>query len=83
VQPLLLEEKRGMISWLSCLAHPLLSQLFYSFFKSLVGKEITVELKNDLAITGTLVSADQYLNFKLRDIRVVEEDKFPHMVRDR
>ena len=25
-----------------------LSQLFYSFFKSLVGKEVIVELKNDL-----------------------------------
>lgn len=27
-------------------------QLFYSFFKTLVGKEIIVELKNDLAIRG-------------------------------
>ena len=39
--------------------------LFYSFFKTLVGKQITVELKNDLEIRGTLVSVDQYLNIKL------------------
>ena len=39
--------------------------LFYSFFKTLVGKEVVVELKNDLAIRGTLHSVDQYLNIKL------------------
>ena len=33
--------------------------LFASFFKTLVGKQITVELKNDLAIVGTLHSVDQ------------------------
>jgi hypothetical protein len=33
--------------------------LFYSYFKTLVGKQITVELKNDLAIVGTLHSVDQ------------------------
>ena len=44
--------------------------LFYSFFKSLVGKEVTVELKNDLGITGMLHSVDQYLNIKLQDIYV-------------
>ena len=33
--------------------------LFYSFFKSLVGKDVVVELKNDLAIAGTLHSVDQ------------------------
>ena len=30
--------------------------LFYSMFKTLVGKEIAVELKNDVALTGTLHS---------------------------
>lgn len=54
--------------------------LFYSYFKTLVGKEVTVELKNDLAITGTLHSVDQYLNIKLNDIRVVNEQKYPHML---
>ncbi len=29
-----------------------------------------MELKNDLAITGTLHSVDQYLNIKLNNIRV-------------
>ena len=33
--------------------------LFYSMFKTLVGKEIAVELKNDVALTGTLHSIDQ------------------------
>lgn len=55
-------------------------QLFFSFFKTLVGKEISVELKNDIAITGTLLSVDQYLNIKLVDIRVVEAEKYPQLV---
>ncbi|KAJ3079953.1 U6 snRNA-associated Sm-like protein LSm2 [Quaeritorhiza haematococci] len=54
--------------------------LFYSFFKTLVGHPVTVELKNDLAIVGTLVSVDQFLNIKLDDIKVVDDKKFPHMM---
>lgn len=80
--------------------------LFYSYFKTLVGKEVTlherlppsppkprrssccmfvpcqvtVELKNDLCITGNLHSVDQYLNIKLTNTRVVNEQKYPHMV---
>ena len=54
--------------------------LFYSYFKTLVGKEVTVELKNDLAITGVLHSVDQYLNIKLTSTRVVDEAKHPHML---
>jgi small nuclear ribonucleoprotein (snRNP)-like protein len=54
--------------------------LFFSYFKELVGKEVTVELKNDLAITGILHSVDQYLNIKLENTRVVDEAKYPHMV---
>ena len=42
--------------------------------------QITVELKNDLAISGTLHSVDQYLNIKLTNTRVVNEQKYPHMV---
>ena len=57
--------------------------LFYSYFKTLVGKEVTVELKNDLAITGTLHSVDQYLNVKLNNVKVVNEAKYPHMVSPR
>ncbi|CAD6266167.1 unnamed protein product [Miscanthus lutarioriparius] len=53
--------------------------LFFSYFKELVGKEVTVELKNDLAIRGMLHSVDQYLNIKLENTRVVDQDKYPHM----
>jgi small nuclear ribonucleoprotein (snRNP)-like protein len=42
--------------------------------------QITVELKNDLSITGTLHSVDQYLNIKLNNIRVVNQQKYPHML---
>ena len=49
--------------------------LFYSYFKTLVGKQVTVELKNDLAITGTLHSVDQYLNIKLNNVHVVNEQE--------
>lgn len=56
-------------------------QLFYSFFKTLVGKEIAVELKNDVALTGTLHSVDQYLNVKLTDVHVVDADRYPQLVR--
>lgn len=54
--------------------------LFFSFFKTLVNHEVTVELKNDISIRGTLKSVDQYLNIKLDDISVVEEMKYPHLV---
>lgn len=56
-------------------------QLFYSFFKTLMGKEIAVELKNDVAVMGTLHSVDQYLNIKLLNVSVVEGEKFPQLVR--
>lgn len=54
--------------------------LFYSFFKSLVGKDVIVELKNDLCICGTLHSVDQFLNFKLTDISVTDSAKYPYMI---
>lgn len=54
--------------------------LFFSFFRTLIGKDVVVELKNDLRICGTLHSVDQYLNFKLTDINVVDSDKYPYMV---
>ncbi|CAO3668839.1 unnamed protein product [Umbelopsis ramanniana] len=54
--------------------------LFYSFFKTLVNQTVTIELKNDLAITGTLVSVDQFLNIKLDNIKVVDEARYPHMI---
>lgn len=54
----------------------------HSFFKTLIDHEVTVELKNDVQIRGTLKSVDQYLNIKLDEIQVVEELKYPHLVRD-
>ena len=53
--------------------------LFYSLFKTLVGKEIVVELKNDLAIRGQLHSVDQYLNIKLLGVSVEDAANFPHL----
>nr|CTP80739.1 BMA-GUT-2 [Brugia malayi] len=58
----------------------LVEMLFYSFFKSLVGKDVVVELKNDLSICGTLHSVDQYLNMKLTDISVTDSERYPHML---
>ncbi|KAF9159430.1 U6 snRNA-associated Sm-like protein LSm2 [Actinomortierella ambigua] len=48
--------------------------------RSTLGQQVTVELKNDLAITGLLVSVDQFLNIKLDNIKVVEESRYPHMM---
>ncbi|CAD0049455.1 unnamed protein product [Aureobasidium pullulans] len=55
--------------------------LFFSFFKTLVNTEVTVELKNDISIRGTLKSVDQYLNIKLDDITVLDDLKYPHMIK--
>ena len=55
-------------------------QLFFSFFKTLVGREIAVELKNDVVLTGTLHSVDQYLNIKLTSVKVVNQDRYPQLV---
>jgi len=54
--------------------------LFFSFFKTLVGKEVVVELKNDICISGILHSVDQYLNIKLRNIKVLDQDKYPYLI---
>ena len=53
--------------------------LFFSFFKTLTNHKVTVELKNDISIRGTLKSVDQYLNIKLDDIQVLDELKYPHL----
>lgn len=50
-----------------------------SFFKTLIDQQVTVELKNDIKITGTLKSVDQYLNIKLEDISVQDDLKYPHL----
>ena len=43
-------------------------------------QEVTVELKNDISIKGTLKSVDQFLNIKLDDIGVENELRYPHLV---
>lgn len=55
--------------------------IFFSLFKTLVGKEICVELKNDVVLTGTLLSVDQYLNVKLENVNVVDSERYPQLVR--
>lgn len=55
--------------------------IFFSFFKTLVGKEVAVEMKNGIVLTGTLVSVDQYLNVKLSSVNVVDTDRYPQLVR--
>lgn len=54
--------------------------LFFSFFKTLESKTITIELKNDLLIKGELHSVDQYLNCKLQDVQVLNGEKYPHLL---
>mmetsp|Transcript_6497 Transcript_6497/g.14201 ORF Transcript_6497/g.14201 Transcript_6497/m.14201 type:complete len:101 (-) Transcript_6497:180-482(-) len=54
--------------------------LFYSFFKTLVGKEVAVELKNNVVLTGKLHSVDQYLNIKLTDVQVVDQGRYPQLL---
>lgn len=39
-----------------------------------------MELKNDMIINARLESVDQFLNIKLADIHVVDEERYPHMV---
>ncbi|KAI9189116.1 U6 snRNA-associated Sm-like protein LSm2 [Blastocladiella emersonii ATCC 22665] len=54
--------------------------LFYSFFKTLVGRTVTVELKNDMTMEGTLASVDQFLNIKLDNVRVTDAARYPHVM---
>jgi small nuclear ribonucleoprotein (snRNP)-like protein len=60
---------------------PTTKQSHRSFFKTLVEHEITVELKNEVQIRGTLKSVDQYLNIKLDNAEAVDEMRWPHLVR--
>ena len=39
-----------------------------------------MELKNDVSMTGTLVSVDQYLNIKIANAQVVNSEKHPQLV---
>lgn len=53
--------------------------IFFSFFKTLEGKPVTLELKNNLLLRGRLHSVDQFLNCKLIDIED-DEDQHPHLM---
>ena len=53
--------------------------LFFSFFKTLVGKEVCIELKNDVELRGILHSVDQYLNIKLTELRT-EGQQIPQLL---
>lgn len=53
--------------------------LFYSFFKTQVGHEVSVELKNDLVICGKLHSVDQFLNIRLVDVRAADASQHPYI----
>ncbi|GMK56653.1 hypothetical protein CspeluHIS016_0304930 [Cutaneotrichosporon spelunceum] len=54
--------------------------LIFSLFKTLTDQVIEVELKNDLCISGTLKSVDQFLNIRLDGIQVKDPAQFPHML---
>ncbi|KAH9485026.1 U6 snRNA-associated Sm-like protein LSm2 [Psilocybe cubensis] len=54
--------------------------LIFSVFKTLTDQQVTVELKNDLSITGVLKSVDQFLNIRLDNIKVADENRHPHMM---
>ncbi|KAH9917924.1 uncharacterized protein BXZ73DRAFT_53237, partial [Epithele typhae] len=54
--------------------------LIFSVFKTLTDQQVTVELKNDLSITGTLKSVDQFLNIRLDNIKVLDPARHPHMM---
>jgi small nuclear ribonucleoprotein (snRNP)-like protein len=47
------------------------SQLIFSAFKTLTNQVVTVELKNDVAVTGKLKSVEG------------DESRWPHLVRKR
>ncbi|KAF8588632.1 U6 snRNA-associated Sm-like protein LSm2 [Ramaria rubella] len=54
--------------------------LIFSVFKTLTDQTVTVELKNDLCITGVLKSSSRYLNIRLDSIKVLDEARHPHMM---
>ena len=44
-----------------------------------MGKDVIVELKNDIKVSGTLMSVDQYLNIKLSTVQV-DKQRYPQLV---
>ncbi|KAG1869743.1 hypothetical protein C8R48DRAFT_746899 [Suillus tomentosus] len=54
--------------------------LIFSVFETLTDQQVTMELKNNLLITGVLKSVDQFLNTHLDSINVLGEARHPHMM---
>ena len=68
-----------LFGWRSFCTQTCHLQLFVAFFKTLVGKRVTVELKNNLSITGVLHSVDQYMNFRLDGAAIDNAQQFPQL----
>ena len=58
------------------------SMIFLSLFSVLRDRHavVTVELKNNVQLRGTIDSVDQYLNIKLGNVEVVNKEQYPHLV---
>ncbi len=56
--------------------------LFYQFYQPLAAKNarVTVELKNDFTVEGTLVFVDQQMNVSLKDIRIEDPETYPYLL---
>lgn len=52
---------------------------FFEFFQTQIGKKVVVELKNDVKIQGDLEAVDQFLNIKLKNVKVLDEKNYPHL----
>lgn len=53
---------------------------FHKQIENLEGRQITVELKNDLSIRGTLQTVDRYMNIRLVDIEVENVEQHPQLL---
>ncbi|ELQ76529.1 putative snRNP core protein [Trachipleistophora hominis] len=53
-----------------------LPMIFYMFFQKNINKNIIVELKNGLVISGKLLSCDIFLNIKLCDVTVKDLENY-------
>jgi small nuclear ribonucleoprotein (snRNP)-like protein len=53
--------------------------VFLQLFRSLEGKTVVVELKNDAVLQGTLQSVDQFYNFRLVDLQVLNAANCPQL----
>eukprot|EP01036_Dinobryon_divergens_P022540 gene22540-30805_t len=80
-------EADGLFYQSVCKAYPdkiTRTQLVASYHNGQYCKEVAVELKNDkplqqVVLIGTLISVDQYLNVKLKAIRVADEKAHPQL----